>query len=354
MDKNTGGDLRILSWEKTVPVEDSVGMVIPHDITEIIPGKRKGVAFKKGHVIRPEDIPRLKDLGKFRIYCLELGPDQVHENEAGLAIARLACGHGVKSDFRVTEGKVSFRAAISGLFRVDTLKLFEFNMLGDVMLSTIHTNTLVEAGNQVAAGRAIPLVVSRKLLDEAERILREADGLLRVLPWKIRAASIVVTGREVFEGRIRDAFGPVMKKKLEDLGIRVLSVKRVPDDPSAISGTILEYISEGAGLVLCTGWMSVDPDDVTRKGICMAGASDITYGTPVLPGAMFLVGYINDIPILGIPACSMYFKTTVLDVILPRVLVGERIGRSDIAELGHGGFCLSCRKCSYPVCPFCK
>ncbi len=337
---------------RLVPVDEAVGLVIPHDITEIVKGKKKGPAFKKGHVIREKDIEKLKDLGKYHVYCLDFGPEYAHENEAGLMIAKAACGQGVECDLKVTEGKVAFKASRSGLFRVDREKLLEFNLLGDVMLSTRHSNSVVNKGDQVAAGRAIPLVISRKLLDQAETILRDAGGILRVIPWQLKRAAIVVTGREVFEGRIKDAFGPAMSKKLRALGLEVQSLEKVTDDPGLISEAIRRAISRGAELVICTGGMSVDPDDVTRKGIRMAGAQDMTYGTPVLPGAMFLVSYIKTIPVLGIPACGMYFKTTVLDLVLPRILIKERIGRREIAALGHGGLCLSCKKCRYPVCPF--
>ncbi len=340
--------------KRLVPVDRAIGMVLPHDVTEIVPGKKKGPAFKKGHIIRAEDVAKLKDLGKFNIYCLELGPEDVHENEAGLALGRLACGPGVETDLKVTEGKVSFKAAIDGLFKVDTDILFQINLLGDIMISSRHSNTPVKRGELVAAGRAIPLVIERQVLRQAQELLEQANGLLRVLPWQISKAAIVVTGREVFEGRIEDAFGPAMSKKLASLGIEVISVEKVPDDTSLISQAIKRALAIGAGLVLCTGGMSVDPDDVTRKGIAQAGANGITYGSPVLPGAMFLVSYIEQVPVLGIPACGMYFKTTVLDLVLPRILAGERIGRKEIASLGHGGLCLSCKKCHYPVCPFGK
>ncbi len=340
--------------KRLVPVDKAVGMVLPHDITEIVPGKKKGPAFKKGHVIREEDISRLKDLGKFNIYCLELGPEDVHENEAGIALGRLACGPGVETDLNVTEGKVAFKAATDGLFKVDKEILYEINLLGDIMISTRHCNSAVKKGEGVAAARAIPLVIKRETLDAAKRLLEQADGLLRVMPWQISKAAIVVTGREVYEGRIEDAFGPAMTKKLEAQGIDVMSLEKVPDDTERISSAIKKALEKGAGLILCTGGMSVDPDDVTRKGIAMAGAQDITYGSPVLPGAMFLVSYIDRVPVLGIPACGMYFKTTILDLVLPRILAGERIGRKEIAAMGHGGLCLSCKKCHYPICPFGK
>ncbi len=352
--KNQADDIFATPGGRLVTVDEAVGLVIPHDITEIVKGEKKGPAFKKGHVIQEEDIEKLKDLGKFHIYCLDFGPDYMHENEAGLILAKAACGPGVGCDQNVIEGKVAFKAVIDGLFTVDKERLLEFNLLGDVMLATRHTNTIVAKGEQVAAGRAIPLVISRKLMEEAERILREGNGILRVSPWQIHTASIVVTGREVYEGRIKDAFGPAMKKKLLDLGLEIKSLERVTDDPGLIAEAIKGAISHGAELILCTGGMSVDPDDVTRKGIRLAGATDITYGSPVLPGAMFLVSYINQVPVLGIPACGMYFKTTVLDLVLPRILINERIGRKEIAALGHGGLCLACKKCNYPVCPFGK
>ena len=340
--------------KRLVPVEEAVGMVLPHDITEIVPGKKKGAAFKKGHVIRPEDVSRLKDLGKFNIYCLELGPEDVHENEAGLVLGQLACGPGVETDLKITEGKVAFKAATDGLFKVDTDILYRINLLGDIMISTRHTNSPVKKGDAVGAGRAIPLVIRRDTLRQAQELLEQAEGLLKVIPWKISRGAIVVTGREVFEGRIKDAFGPAMKKKLTSFGVDVIGLEKVPDDAQTISEAIKRAAAKGAQIVICTGGMSVDPDDVTRKGIALSGATGITYGSPVLPGAMFLVSYIEDIPVLGIPACGMYFKTTVLDLVLPRILVGERLGRKEIAKMGHGGFCLSCKKCQYPVCPFGK
>ncbi len=340
--------------KRLVPVEEAVGMVLPHDITEIVPGKKKGPAFKKGHIIRKEDVSRLKDLGKFHIYCLELGPEHVHENDAALILGRYACGSGVYTDLKISEGKVSFYASFNGIFKVDKEALLELNLLGDVMLSTRHDNFPVKKGELVAAGRAIPLVISKEIMDRAKAILKGARGLLKVIDYKIKKGAIVVTGREVFEGRIKDAFGPVMKKKLEAFDVEVTSFKKVPDDIFEISGAIKDAIDSGAEIILCTGGMSVDPDDVTRKGIKEAGAHSLVYGSPVLPGAMFLVSYIGKVPVLGIPACGMYFKTTVLDLVLPRILAGDIIGRREIAELGHGGLCLNCKKCHYPICPFGK
>lgn len=339
---------------RKVPVEEALGMVLPHDMTEIIPGKKKGPAFKKGHIVRPEDIPRLKSMGKNHVYVLELGRSDLHEDEAAMALARAVAGPGVVFDDNVTEGKVSLKAGIDGLLKVERHLLQRFNELGDVMLATRHSNVLVKAGDLVAAGRAIPLVISAAIVDKAVRIASQAGGLVSVKPLLIKKASIIVTGREVYEGLVKDAFGPAMEGKLKGLGVDILSLSVVTDDQLTIAKGIDQALDAGAELILCTGGMSVDPDDVTRAAIRRAGAMDVVYGSPVLPGAMFLVAYIGDVPVLGIPACGMYFKITVLDLVLPRILAGERIDRSDIAALGHGGLCCQCKVCHYPICPFGK
>ncbi|OCC15704.1 Molybdopterin biosynthesis protein MoeA [Dissulfuribacter thermophilus] len=339
---------------KKVPVEEAVGMILPHDITEIVPGKKKGPAFRKGHVIRPEDVEHLKRLGKEHIFCLELEEGELHEDDAALRLARAVAGPNILWDEDPKEGKVGFRAKVDGLFKVDVEGLYKMNLLGEVMLSTIHNNTVVRAGDQVAAGRAIPLIIKESIIDEVESIGESRGGLISIAQWKIKRGAIVITGREVFEGRVKDAFGKRMAEKLSSLGIIVVSTVLCPDEPERIAQEIRAAIDRGAEMVLCTGGMSVDPDDVTRYGIRLAGGTDEVYGSPVLPGAMFLVSYINDIPILGIPACGMYFKVTVLDLILPRVVAGERITREKIAALGHGGLCLNCKSCKFPVCPFGK
>ncbi len=339
---------------KTVPVEEAVGMILPHDITEIVRGEKKGPAFRKGHVIRPEDIEHLKRIGKNQIYVLELTEDEYHENDAALLMAKAIAGENIIYDREPSEGKVGFKSSISGLLKVEQEALFQFNMLGEVMLATLHDNTVVLPQKTVAAGRAIPLIIKKNLVHKAIKIAEGAKGLVKVLPWRIKRAAIVVTGREVFEGRIKDAFCLVMTEKMQQFEIDVVYQTIAPDDIEIITQEIKTAVSRGAELVICTGGMSVDPDDVTRVAIAKAGATDICYGSPVLPGAMFLVSYLKDIPIVGIPACGMFFKITVFDLILPRLLVGERITRREIAAMGHGGLCLSCKTCRYPVCPFGK
>ncbi len=336
---------------RLVPVEEAVGMVIPHDITEIRPGEFKGPAFRKGHVIQKEDIEHLKRLGKEHIYALELEEDELHEDEAAWRLARAVAGEGVSFSSEIKEGKVEFLAARTGLFKVDLEALYRLNLLGDIILSTRHTDFWVHQGEPVAAGRAIPLVVKEDLLRQVEEISK-GKGILSVRKPVVRKVGLVITGNEVYYGRVEDAFVPALRPKLTSLGLEVFPPRFTPDDRDFIRQTLEETFAAGAEMILVTGGMSVDPDDVTRYAVASLGAEDITYGSPVLPGAMFLIAYYEGRPILGVPACGMYFKTTVLDLILPRVICGERLGRKEIARLGHGGLCLNCRKCRFPICPF--
>jgi len=336
---------------RLIPVEEAVGMVIPHDLTEIRPGEFKGRAFKKGHIIREEDIPRLKRMGKDHIYALELEPGEIHEDEAALWLAKIVAGPGVHYSEEIKEGKVTFYATRDGLLKVDTERLFSLNLLGEIILSTKHTNFFVRKGEAVAAGRAIPLVIKENLLKEAEEIV-SPEGLLQVKEPRLKKAALVITGNEVYYGRVEDAFFPALAPKLKSFGLEIVGVRFCPDDKNLISRAIKEMLSCGAEIVLVTGGMSVDPDDVTRHAIAELGVEELFYGSPVLPGAMFLVAYLQNTPILGIPACGMYFRITVLDLVLPRLICGERVSREDIARMGHGGFCFGCKECRFPICPF--
>lgn len=337
-----------------VPVTEAVGMVLPHDITEIVKDEFKGRAFKKGHVIRPEDVEHLRRLGKEHIYVLQLGPDEIHENEAALLMAKALAGSGIEYSEEIVEGKVSLTAAIDGLLKVNREGLYRFNLLGEVMCATLQDNTPVKQGEQVAASRLIPLVGERQVVAEAVAYAQAAFPMVQVVPLRKVKAGLVITGSEVFYGRIQDRFEEVLRSKLAQLGSEVVMVGFAPDDVSLIGAEIEKCLAAGAELIVTSGGMSVDPDDVTRLGIREAGAESAVYGTPVLPGAMFLVGRIGNVPILGVPACGMFHKITVLDLVLPRILIGESIGREELAALGHGGLCRNCAHCQYPVCNFGK
>lgn len=347
-------DNSTVTGTRIVPVSEAVGTILSHDITEIRPGEFKGRAFKKGHIIREEDVEHLRRLGKENIYILQIKDDEVHENDAAYAMARALIGSGVRLEGEPSEGKINLLAERDGLLKVNKDALLDFNMLGDVMCATIHNNSVVKEGQLVAATRAIPLVVKKDVVGQAVKIAEAAKGVVSVQAVRKPKAGVVITGNEVYHGKIKDAFEPVIRKKIKDIDGEIIGVKFAPDDAQFIEDRIRELIEVGADLIITTGGMSVDPDDVTRFAIRNLGVEEMHYGSPVLPGSMFLVAYSGQIPILGIPACGMYASITVFDLILPRVLAGEKIGRRKIAELGHGGICLKCKECRYPVCPFGK
>ncbi len=342
-----------------IPIQKSIGTVLAHDITEIRPGEFKGRAFKRGHIIREEDVCRLQRLGKENLFVLNIAEDEMHEDDAVYALANALMGEGVVIKGEPKEGKLNIVATRDGLLKIQKDALLEFNMLGDVMCATLHNNTLVRKGQSVGGTRAIPLIVKKDIVQAAVRIGEKSGRIIHVKEIRKPKAGIVITGNEVYYGRIKDAFAPVITGKIDALGGEIVGVYYAPDDETFIESRLKELLNAGADLLIITGGMSVDPDDVTRFAVRNIGATDITYGSAVLPGAMFLSAYLDSdgqpsIPILGIPACGMYARTTIFDLILPRVLVGERIGRRELAELGHGGLCMNCEVCKYPVCPFGK
>ena len=341
---------------RQVRVEDAVGQVLCHDMTQIIPGKSKGPRFRKGHVVKPEDIPVLLSMGKRNLYVFELAPGQLHENDAAERLAALCVGPGCERAGDPSEGKIGIRATRDGVLLVDSEHLVTVNSCDEVMVATRRGNFGVRAGDMLAGTRVIPLVVGEKVVEAAERAA--AGGpLLRVEPYRVRTAAVVATGSEVASGLIEDAFTPVIESKLADYGVEVTCRSTPGDDPVCVEAAIREAVSSGCGMVVCTGGMSVDPDDNTPGAIRRAGARVVAYGSPVLPGAMLLVGYFDDVagasvPVLGVPGCAMYNKATVLDLVLPRVLAGIELTRRDLAAMGEGGLCLGCKPCTFPHCPF--
>jgi len=340
--------------KETIPVDQAVGMVLPHDITEIVKDKFKGRAFKKGHIIREEDIEHLKRLGKEHIYVLQLGPEEIHENEAAEVLATALAGPGAILSAEPVEGKIAIHADRDGILKINEEALYQFNLLGEVMCSTLQSNTPIKKGETIAATRLIPLLSKRSIVEQAANIANTHGPIVEVKELRKASAGLIITGNEVFSGRIEDKFEKVLREKLAAIGSEVISVTFAPDDINKISTAITDAIDNGADLIITSGGMSVDPDDVTRLGIAQAGATDCYYGTPVLPGAMFLSGRIGSIPVLGLPACGMFHNITVFDLILPRILSGERIGREEFARMGHGGLCRNCKRCQYPVCNFGK
>jgi molybdate transport repressor ModE-like protein len=355
------------SGGQTLPVEHAVGMALAHDITEIRKDEFKGRAFRKGHVVQPSDVDHLLRLGKERLFVLAISDDEMHEDEAAVKIANALKGAGVEVPGEPKEGKLNLVASRGGLLKVNTEALHRFNRLGEVMCATLHTNTVVREGQVVGATRAIPLVIKKQIVEKALQAVHGRPRAVEVLPMRQPKAGIVITGNEVFHGRIADAFGPIMTRKVAELGGSVVGIEYAPDDENVIEEKLRNLLGKGADLLITTGGMSVDPDDVTRFAIRRLGAESITYGSPILPGAMFLIAYLKPdsrqvsgllkqetIPIIGLPACGMYHRVTVFDIVVPRLLAGERIERDDLAVLGHGGLCMNCAECRYPVCPFGK
>jgi hypothetical protein len=339
---------------RKIKIEDAVGTKLAHDITEIRPGEFKGPAFRRGHTVSSEDLCYLQKLGKNQLYVIDLAEDEIHENQAAAILAKALAGKGIVWKDEPHEGKIKLLAETDGLFKVDKSVLAAFNMVDEVMCATLHNHTLVKKGEQVAATRAIPLVMKRVPVERAATIARQNGAVLSVKPLRQAKVGLVITGNEVFNGLIEDRFAPVLTEKIAALNSEVAGVAIAPDDDKMISKAIQNHLNRGCDLLMLSGGMSVDPDDVTRKGIRLAGASEMHYGSAVLPGAMFLVAYIENIPLLGVPACGLYHRTTVLDLVLPRILAGERIGKADLAFLGHGGLCRDCEACVYPHCPFGK
>jgi len=339
---------------KTIKIEDAIGTELAHDVTEIRPGQFKGPAFRKGHTVCDEDLCRLQKLGKNHLYVIDLEKDEIHENEAAAILAEGLAGEGIAWENDPKEGKIGLHAAMDGLLVVDTASLAGFNMVDEVMCATLHSHTLVKKNQLAAATRAIPLVMKRAPVERAASIASRNGGVVFVKPLRKAKAGLIITGNEVYHGLIQDKFAPVLSEKITDLGSEVTGVDFVPDDAKRICRAISNHIEDGCDLLLLSGGMSVDPDDVTRKGIRMAGATEFHYGASALPGAMFLVAYIGDVPLLGVPACGLHHRVTVLDLVLPRILAGEHIGKAELAFIGHGGLCQDCPECSYPLCPFGK
>ena len=336
---------------KQISTTEAVGHVLCHDLTQILPGEFKGARFRKGHIVTEADIPVLLSMGKEHLYVWELEPGMLHENDAAARLVRLCKGPGM-DETEVREGKIELRAAFDGLFRVDTARLNAVNAIDELMIATRRGNTAVRAGDKLCGTRVIPLVIREEKLKQAEAAAGERP-LLELLPYKLKTAAVVTTGAEVAGGLIADKFTPVLVEKLKAFGIRVIHHSLPGDEPAAVLGAIRAARAAQPDLILCTGGMSVDPDDNTPGAIQASGARIVTYGAPVLPGAMLLLGYFADgTPILGLPGCVMYAKATVFDLVLPRIAAGVTLGKQDFVALGEGGICLGCPECRYPICPF--
>lgn len=335
---------------KKIKVEDAVGKVLAHDITEIVPGKKKDVAFRRGRIIEKDDIERLLDLGKNHIYVFDKEIKGVHEDEAGIRIAEAIMDENMEL-LPPKEGKVSIKSRVNGLFYINERHLYEINRIKNILVSVVPNRHPVKKGDIVAATRIIPLYIKENELKKVERVGEK--GIISIKPFRSFRIGLVITGSEVYSGRIEDG-SYLVEKKIKGYGNSIIQKILVPDNISRIRDAIKDLFNMGAELVVTTGGLSVDPDDVTKEGIEATGAEVLFYGTPVFPGAMFIVARLKGRYILGAPACIYFNRNTVFDIIITRIMAGERMHKDDMIKLSYGGLCLQCDVCHYPTCFFGK
>ena len=338
---------------KLINTTDAVGHVLCHDLTQIIPGVTKDAVFRKGHIVQEEDIPVLLSIGKEHLYVWEKDESMYHEDEAAAVLRDISINEHMRAT-EPKEGKIELIAECDGLFTIDEERLIAINSLGEMMIATRHGNFPVKKGDKLAGMRVIPLVIEKEKMEKAKETAGDTP-LFALHPYYHKKVGIVTTGSEVFLGRIQDKFGPAIRAKLAEYDTEVIGQTILGDDPEKITAEIESYIAKGADMVLCTGGMSVDPDDTTPTAIKNTGAEIISYGAPVLPGAMFLLAYTKSgIPIMGLPGCVMYARRTIFDLVLPKVLADVRVEKEDLYKLGMGGLCLNCETCVWPNCGFGK
>ena len=338
---------------KLMKTTEAVGQVLCHDITQIIPGVTKDAVFRKGHIITEEDIPVLLSVGKEHIYIWEKNENMLHENEAA-EILRDMCMGAHMSPSQPKEGKIELTADIDGLFLADTVRLKKVNSLGRMMIATRSSGVPVKKGDKLCGTRIIPLVIEKEAMEKAKDAAG-SEPILQLKPFRPRKYGVVTTGSEVFHGRITDKFTPVIEQKLAVYGCEMTAHEICDDDDKSITAAINKMLADGVEMVICTGGMSVDPDDRTPLAIRNTGANIVSYGAPVLPGAMFLISYMPDgRPVCGLPGCVMYAKRTIFDIALPYLMADEPITADYLAGLGNGGLCLNCPVCVWPNCGFGK
>ena len=342
---------------KLIKTEDAVGHVLCHDITQIIKGVTKDAVFRKGHIVTEEDIPVLLSIGKENLYVWEKEEGMLHENDAAEILRQICQGeHMHPSD--VKEGKIELIADIDGVLKIEREKLRKVNSLGEIMIASRHGDFPVKKGDKLAGTRVIPLVISEEKMQQAKDVT-VGGAIFNILPYKKKKAGIVTTGSEVYYHRIKDTFTPVIEEKLAEYDIEIGGHEICNDDPQMIENAIRSLLADGCNMIVCTGGMSVDPDDRTPYAIRQVTGEIVSYGAPVLPGAMFLLAYYREegkevIPVLGLPGCVMYSKRTIFDLVLPRLTVGEILTAEDLNTLGEGGLCLNCPECTFPNCGFGK
>lgn len=338
---------------KLIKTEEAAGQVLCHDITQIIKDVTKDAVFRKGHVVKEEDIPVLLSVGKEHLYVWEKDEDMLHENDAAEILYEICKGEYMHPT-PVKEGKIELIADVDGVLKIDRELLYGINSMGEMMIASRHGDFPIHKGEKIAGTRVIPLVISKEKMEKA-KILAGDKHIFSIKPYQLKKVGVVTTGNEVLKNRIQDTFTPVIVDKLKEYGMDMVMHALPGDDNAAITKAVKDMIEQGMDMVICTGGMSVDPDDRTPLAIKNTGAEIVTYGAPVLPGAMFMLAYYEGkVPVLGLPGCVMYAKRTIFDLVLPRIAAGEKLKKEDLDRLGEGGLCLSCERCTFPNCGFGK
>lgn len=349
---------------KLIKTTEAEGAVLCHDITQIIKGVTKDAVFRKGHIVTKEDIPVLLSVGKDMLYVWEKEEGMLHENDAAEILCAMCLGEHMERS-QAKEGKIELIAACDGILKVHNSGLKAVNGFGQMMIATRHGNFAVKKDDKLAGTRIIPLVIEEQKMTAAREMAMAATGgapILALKPFVHKRVGIVTTGNEVFYGRIQDTFTPVIEEKLAEFDTEIIDHVTWNDDDKKVTSSILSMIEKGADVVICTGGMSVDPDDKTPLAIKNTGARVVSYGAPVLPGAMFLLAYyeVTDgeqprtVAIMGLPGCVMYARRTIFDLVLPRVMADDPVTVEELAALGQGGLCLNCEVCTFPNCGFGK
>ena len=277
---------------KLMRTEDAVGQVLCHDITQIIRGVTKDAVFRKGHIIAPEDIPVLLSVGKDHIYVWENDETMYHEDEAAEILRDICMNEGMSAS-KPKEGKIELTAARDGLFLVNREKLRAINSLGRMIDSHPSRRRRRRAGAKALRHEEYPAghregghgarEGGRRARAHTEPQAHKAQGVRRRHHRQ----------RGLLRARIQDTFTPVIEEKMAEFGCEMIGHEVSNDEHERITGCINNLLDMGCELVLCTGGMSVDPDDMTPLAIKNTGADIVSYGAPVLPGAMFLLSYMG-------------------------------------------------------------
>jgi len=336
---------------KKIPVEQAVGMILCHDITQIIPGKFKGPIFRKGHLVQEEDIEKLKKIGKEYLYIWVPEKGEIHENEASLRISKAVSGENIELTEAI-EGKITLKSLTRGLFKVESELLYEINSMENITIPCLPNNFKVEKDQGLAGVRIVPLTIQEEKIRLIEELCQKKGTVFSVERYKKLKVAVITTGNEVYKGLIPDKFGPLLKEKFSYFGAEFQGQVFCADRTEEIKTAILQFREQGAELIALSGGMSVDPDDLTPKAIRESGAEIITYGVPVQPGNMFMLAYLGKTVLIGIPGASLFYKNTILDIVLPRIFIGDTLTKTDFIKMGEGGFCSTCSVCHYPYCYF--